>query len=107
MTDPLAPHRATPATREAEPAPFHHLASGEVPGFTDLPVGQERGAPGVGAALGPEDDVASTRRGFGNATARGGAFDTFFAEVVGEAGGTRRGRGDRAHVADLARRTRR
>ena len=103
MTDPLAPDRTTLAIREAEPALFYHLASGEVPSFMDLPVGQERGATGVGAALGPEDDVASTHCGFGDATARGVALDAFFAEVMGKASGIRRGRGGQAHDADLAR----
>ncbi len=62
MTDPLALYRTMLTIREAQLALPHLFAESEVPGSINFSVCQEGSVISVGAALGPEDSVASTHR---------------------------------------------
>ena len=78
----------------------HLYRDGHVPGFVHLSIGQEAAAVGACWALRPEDVITSTHRGHGHCLAKG--LDPFgmFAELMGRAEGTNRGRGGSMHIAD-------
>ncbi|WP_426571427.1 alpha-ketoacid dehydrogenase subunit alpha/beta [Aquihabitans sp. McL0605] len=72
----------------------------EVPGFVHLSVGQEAAAVGACWPLGPSDVITSTHRGHGHCLAKGLDPLGMFAELMGKATGTNRGRGGSMHIAD-------
>lgn len=73
---------------------------GLVPGFVHLSTGQEGAAVGACWPLRSDDVITSTHRGHGHCLAKG--LDPFgmFAELMGRAEGTNRGRGGSMHIAD-------
>jgi 2-oxoisovalerate dehydrogenase E1 component len=73
---------------------------GLVPGFVHLSIGQEASAVGACWPLRSDDVITSTHRGHGHCLAKG--LDPFgmFAELMGRADGTNRGRGGSMHIAD-------
>lgn len=73
---------------------------GLVPGFVHLSTGQEAAAVGACWPLRSDDVITSTHRGHGHCLAKG--LDPFgmFAELMGRAEGTNRGRGGSMHIAD-------
>jgi 2-oxoisovalerate dehydrogenase E1 component len=73
---------------------------GEVPGFVHLSIGQEAAAVGACWPLGPKDVITSTHRGHGHCLAKGLDPLGMFAELMGKAQGTNRGRGGSMHIAD-------
>jgi 2-oxoisovalerate dehydrogenase E1 component len=73
---------------------------GEVPGFVHLSTGQEASAVGACWPLRPTDVITSTHRGHGHCLAKGLTPLDMFAELMGKAGGTNRGRGGSMHIAD-------
>ena len=73
---------------------------GEVPGFVHLSTGQEATAVGACWPLGPKDVITSTHRGHGHCLAKGLDPTGMFAELMGKAQGTNRGRGGSMHIAD-------
>ena len=73
---------------------------GEVPGFVHLSIGQEGTAVGACWPLGPADVITSTHRGHGHCLAKGLDPTGMFAELMGKAQGTNRGRGGSMHIAD-------
>ena len=73
---------------------------GEVPGFVHLSIGQEASAVGACWPLGPADVITSTHRGHGHCLAKGLDPLGMFAELMGKADGTNRGRGGSMHIAD-------
>lgn len=68
-------------------------------GFQLLSSGEEAVAAGLCAALAPGDQLLSSGRAIGPALARGLDPGEVFAELIGKAAGTNRGRGGRGHIA--------
>jgi 2-oxoisovalerate dehydrogenase E1 component len=73
---------------------------GLVPGFVHLSIGQEASAVGACWPLRPNDVITSTHRGHGHCLAKGLDPLGMFAELMGRAEGTNRGRGGSMHIAD-------
>ncbi len=73
---------------------------GLVPGFVHLSIGQEAAAVGACWPLRPDDVITSTHRGHGHCLAKGLQPLGMFAELMGRADGTNRGRGGSMHIAD-------
>src|SRR5437763_15288638 len=73
---------------------------GEVPGFVHLSIGQEASAVGACWPLRSADVITSTHRGHGHCLAKGLDPLPMFAELMGKAEGTNRGRGGSMHIAD-------
>jgi TPP-dependent pyruvate/acetoin dehydrogenase alpha subunit len=88
--------------RRCEERLMNLFASGEVPGFIHLSIGQEAVSVGVMNALRAQDTIASTHRGHGHAIAKGVALDTFFSELLAKDSGICRGRGGSMHIADMS-----
>jgi TPP-dependent pyruvate/acetoin dehydrogenase alpha subunit len=75
---------------------------GEIPGFVHVSLGQEAVAAGVGAALRPDDYLATTHRGHGHCLAKGVDVDGMMAELFARADGLCHGKGGSMHIADPA-----
>ncbi|WP_235022534.1 alpha-ketoacid dehydrogenase subunit alpha/beta [Amycolatopsis alkalitolerans] len=75
----------------------------EIPGFLHLSTGQEASAVGACWPLDERDVVTSTHRGHGHCIAKGLDVTGMFAELMGRASGTCRGRGGSMHIADPRR----
>ena len=73
---------------------------GLVPGFVHLSIGQEASAVGGCWPLRADDVITSTHRGHGHCLAKGLEPMGMFAELMGRALGTNRGRGGSMHIAD-------
>src|SRR6187397_2874167 len=71
-----------------------------VPGFVHLSIGQEASAVGGCWPLRSQDVITSTHRGHGHCLAKGLDPVGMFAELMGKAEGTNRGRGGSMHIAD-------
>jgi 2-oxoisovalerate dehydrogenase E1 component len=78
----------------------HLYRDGLVPGFVHLSIGQEAAAVGACWPLRPHDVITSTHRGHGHCLAKGLDPLGMFAELMGRAEGTNRGRGGSMHIAD-------
>ena len=76
---------------------------GEIPGFVHTSLGQEAVAAGVGAALEPDDYLATTHRGHGHCLGKGVDVDGMMAELFARADGLCRGKGGSMHIADPSR----
>jgi 2-oxoisovalerate dehydrogenase E1 component len=76
---------------------------GLVPGFVHLSIGQEAASVGACWPLRPDDVITSTHRGHGHCLAKGLEPLAMFAELMGRAKGTNRGRGGSMHIADPTR----
>ncbi len=74
------------------------FATGELPGFVHLSIGQEAVAAGVGAALRPDDHLATNHRGHGHIIAKGAALGPMMAELMGRVDGYCRGKGGSMHI---------
>jgi 2-oxoisovalerate dehydrogenase E1 component len=72
----------------------------QIPGFLHLSIGQEASAVGACWPLDDRDIVTSTHRGHGHCIAKGLDVDGMFAELMGKATGTCKGRGGSMHIAD-------
>jgi acetoin:2,6-dichlorophenolindophenol oxidoreductase subunit alpha len=75
------------------------FASGEMPGFVHLYLGQEAVAAGACAPLNPGDYITSTHRGHGHILAKGGEMKYMMAELYGKATGYNKGKGGSMHIA--------
>src|ERR1700742_3330716 len=73
---------------------------GEIPGFVHTSLGQEAVAAGVGAALEPDDYLATTHRGHGHCLAHGMEVDGMMAELFARGEGICHGKGGSMHIAD-------
>jgi 2-oxoisovalerate dehydrogenase E1 component len=93
-------HRRMLLIREFETRVSALYRDGEVPGFVHLSIGQEASAVGACWPLGPADVITSTHRGHGHCLAKGLDPLGMFAELMGKAEGTNRGRGGSMHIAD-------
>ncbi len=76
---------------------------GDIPGFVHTSLGQEAVAAGVGAALRPDDYLATTHRGHGHVLAKGADVEGMMAELFAKSSGLCRGKGGSMHVSDPAR----
>ncbi|WP_245900464.1 thiamine pyrophosphate-dependent dehydrogenase E1 component subunit alpha [Prauserella shujinwangii] len=86
--------------RHFETAASRLLASGELPGFLHLSIGQEAVAAGVCRALTDDDYLTTTHRGHGHCIAKGARIDLMLAELFGRAPGYCGGRSGSMHLAD-------
>lgn len=77
-------------------------ASGRMPGFLHLSIGQEAVAVGVCAALRKDDYLLSTHRAHGHLIAKGGSLRGLMAELYGRATGCCKGKGGSMHIADVS-----
>lgn len=75
----------------------------KIPGFSHVSIGQEAVAAGVCLALRDDDYITSTHRGHGHCVAKGMALGPMFAELMGKANGTCKGKGGSMHIADFQR----
>ncbi len=78
------------------------FATGRIPGFLHVSIGQEAVAVGVSAALRADDYVLSTHRGHGHLIAKGGSLRGLMAELYGKATGLCHGKGGTMHIADVS-----
>jgi len=75
------------------------FATGELPGFVHLYLGEEACASGVCANLKADDYITSTHRGHGHCIAKGGKLDRMMAELYGKSTGYNKGKGGSMHIA--------
>jgi 2-oxoisovalerate dehydrogenase E1 component len=98
--DRLEQHRRMLVIRGFEERVASLYRDGEVPGFVHLSIGQEAAAVGACWPLRPADVITSTHRGHGHCLAKGLDPRPMFAELMGRADGSNRGRGGSMHIAD-------
>ncbi len=85
---------------EADRTIQRRLAAGALQ-FQYYPVGGQEGiAAGIGAALNPDDYMATTYRGIHDIIAKGSPLKEVFAELYGRATGTCKGKGGPMHLSD-------
>jgi len=75
------------------------FASGELPGFVHLYLGEEAVAVGVCANLNDDDYITSTHRGHGHIIAKGGEMSCMMAELYAKSTGYNKGKGGSMHIA--------
>ncbi len=95
-------YRTVLRIRRAEERIRDLYASGRMPGFIHLSIGQEAVAAGACAPLRRDDMITSTHRGHGHYLAKGGSLRGLIAELYGRATGCCRGKGGSMHIADVA-----
>lgn len=93
-------YRTMARIRHFETAASRLLASGELPGFLHLSIGQEAVAAGVCRTLTDEDYLTTTHRGHGHCIAKGARLDLMMAELFGRTPGYCGGRSGSMHLAD-------
>ena len=76
------------------------FASGNIPGFMHVYIGEEAIATGACANLRRDDYITSTHRGHGHLIAKGGKPDLMMAELFGRKTGYCHGKGGSMHIAD-------
>lgn len=76
------------------------FASGNIPGFVHIYIGEEAIATGACANLRQDDYITSTHRGHGHLIAKGGRTDRMMAELFGRKTGYCQGKGGSMHIAD-------
>jgi 2-oxoisovalerate dehydrogenase E1 component len=99
-SDLLEMHRRMLLIRGFEERVADLYRDGLVPGFVHLSIGQEAAAVGACWPLRLDDVITSTHRGHGHCLAKGLDPLGMFAELMGRAEGTNRGRGGSMHIAD-------
>jgi pyruvate dehydrogenase E1 component alpha subunit len=75
------------------------FATGDMPGFVHLYLGEEAVAVGACVALKGDDYITSTHRGHGHIIAKGGELKFMMAELYGKATGYNKGKGGSMHIA--------
>jgi pyruvate dehydrogenase E1 component alpha subunit len=95
-------YRVALRIRRAEERVRDLYASGRMPGFIHLSIGQEAVAAGACLPLRRDDYVTSTHRGHGHYLAKGGSLRGLIAELYGKATGCCKGKGGSMHIADVA-----
>ena len=98
----LAWYRKMVEIRLAEDKIMEIYMRGLVPGTVHLAQGQEGVAVGANAAIDLGDWFVCTYRGHHHSLARGIGLESFFAEVMGKAGGVCRGMGGTSYVVDAS-----
>ncbi len=79
------------------------FASGRVPGFVHLYVGEEAVAVGVMSNLKEDDYITSTHRGHGHCIAKGLDVKRMLAEILGKKTGVCKGKGGSMHIFDFSK----
>ncbi|KPL18032.1 MAG: acetoin:2,6-dichlorophenolindophenol oxidoreductase subunit alpha [Anaerolineae bacterium SM23_84] len=74
------------------------FATGDMPGFVHLYLGEEAVAVGACAALDDDDNITSTHRGHGHIIAKGGELKYMMAELYGKSTGYNKGKGGSMHI---------
>jgi pyruvate dehydrogenase E1 component alpha subunit len=74
-------------------------ATGDMPGFVHLYLGEEAVAVGACAAVNDDDYITSTHRGHGHIIAKGGELRYMMAELYGKITGYNKGKGGSMHIA--------
>jgi len=97
----LALYRTMVKIRKFEERVASLYASGEIPGFVHLYIGQEAIATGVCYNLRRDDFITSTHRGHGHLIAKGGDVKRMMAELYGKRTGYCRGKGGSLHIATM------
>jgi pyruvate dehydrogenase E1 component alpha subunit len=100
-SSPVAMYRRMRLIRRFEEIVVELIDGGEMRAHAHLYIGEEAVAVGVSAALRVDDIVTSTHRGHGHILAKGGDPARTFAELLGRAEGSNKGRGGSMHAADL------
>ena len=86
--------------REFETTASRLMASGSLPGFLHVSIGQEAVAAGVCDVLERDDYMTTTHRGHGHCIAKGGTLPEMMAELYGRREGYCGGRSGSMHIAD-------
>lgn len=87
--------------RRFEEKVIEYFASGSIPGFVHLYIGEEAVATGACANLRDDDYITSTHRGHGHLISKGGDLNLMMAELFGKETGYCKGKGGSMHIADL------
>jgi len=98
----LEMHHLMLRARRFDEAVIDLYASGEIPGFMHLYIGEEAVAVGACAALENGDFITSTHRGHGHCIAKGGDPRRMMAELFAKADGYCKGKGGSMHIACLS-----
>jgi acetoin:2,6-dichlorophenolindophenol oxidoreductase subunit alpha len=88
--------------RKFEETTSKYYASGDIPGFVHLYMGEEAVATGVCANLNNDDYITSTHRGHGHLIAKGGDTKLMMAELFAKKTGYCKGKGGSMHICDLS-----
>ena len=86
--------------RKVEEKLLEVFATGEIPGFIHVCIGQEATPVAVCSHLKASDYMSNTHRGHGHALAKGADLKPFMAELFGKRNGYCRGRSGSMHLAD-------
>lgn len=92
-------YRTMVKIRRVEETLMEIFASGEIPGFIHVCIGQEAAPVAVCAHLRETDTLAATHRGHGHALAKGLPLGLFMAELFGKKAGPCLGRSGSMHLA--------
>lgn len=92
-------HYSMLRVRRVEERLLEVFATGKIPGFIHVSIGQEAVATGVCSCLTPADTIFTTHRGHGHTLAKGMELKPFMAEIFGRANGACRGNSGSMHVA--------
>lgn len=95
-------YRLMVLARQFDEAVIDLYASGEIPGFMHLYIGEEAVAVGACAALNQNDYITSTHRGHGHVIAKGGDPRFMMAELLAKKDGYCKGKGGSMHIACLS-----
>ena len=98
----LEMYRLMQLARRFDESVIDLYASGQIPGFMHLYIGEEAVAVGACAALAEGDTITSTHRGHGHCIAKGGDPRFMMAELFARANGYCRGKGGSMHIANLS-----
>jgi len=98
----LSIYRTMVTIRQFETMAGEYFASGRIPGFIHLSIGQEASSTGVCSCLRPDDYVATTHRGHGHLIAKGADLNRMVAELFGKSTGYCKGKGGSMHIADFS-----
>jgi TPP-dependent pyruvate/acetoin dehydrogenase alpha subunit len=93
-------YRTMALIRQFETTASRLMASGSLPGFLHVSIGQEGVAAGICDVLESDDFITSTHRGHGHCIAKGGGLEPMMAELYGRSGGYCGGRSGSMHIAD-------
>ena len=101
-TEWLALYRRMVTVRQFETMAGEYFASGKIPGFIHLSIGQEGSSVGVCSTLRPDDYLTTTHRGHGHMIAKGADLKLMTAELFGRKTGYCKGKGGSMHIADFS-----
>lgn len=98
----LSLYRTMVTIRKFETLAGELFASGKIPGFIHLSIGQEGSSAGVCSVLRPDDYLTTTHRGHGHVIAKGGDLKRMVGELMGRKTGYCKGKGGSMHIADFS-----